>query len=221
MNQLRLVDLVQSQVSDCRRIRPHNSGKLTPYSSGFTCTDSRAHDVFVKLHLSSILLLGLLSLAPLAQAQFYIREQNGNLTTDLPGVTITPTGAPDQWWISVPLGREPGQYFGLGIPTSWFAEPESDLANHLLMEIGDPITFQRIEWTSDVVFPLEFLSPNPVTDHWSHWVGSTEESITVVWEDLGDSPKSVPDGGNTSEMILAAVTVIGVATRMLKRTVSA
>jgi hypothetical protein len=157
----------------------------------------------MKPHLSSMLLLGLLAAAPLAQAQFYIREQNGTLTTDLPAVTIvanplTPAG---EGW-DILISGAAGGYKSLSYPP-YLAEPTGELGvvNKLTDSfLGGPGGGTLIlHWESDLPAPPgSFIFPTELTTDWNYQ-GSI---FWVTFEDRGDAPVSnVPDGGASAALL--------------------
>jgi hypothetical protein len=170
--------------------------------------------------MNNLFLAVLIGLAPatvtvLGDTEYHFIEQNGALTTDLPGATITsnpsiPGG--EGWDITFPLGS-----FGVGafgFP-DWLAEPPSEpgLVNSVVLATQGA-TSAMLHWESDIVPPDGIIiSPSPTTYHWfMNGVG-----FDVTFEDLGDGSKpsgGVPDGGSSAALLGCALAAcIGVRKR--------
>jgi hypothetical protein len=129
----------------------------------------------------------------------YIREENGMLTTDLPGVTITPTtptqGGSEAW--SVVIDQSVWAAGGT-VPAVLADEPGK--VNFLPFVTGD-----SFRWESDVPSSRSDVFPSGTTEFW--FKKTTEGNITVVvsFEDISDAPSGVPDGGSSFAMLAVAV----------------
>lgn len=143
-------------------------------------------------------------LASLSVRANYIREQNGILTTDVPGLTITanPSTPGGEGWDLTVIFK-----FGAGGDTAVIPgalaelSGESGLYNKLnfvnvpALNTTGLLTFH---WESDVPLPpLSLASPSGIETIWS--LGGV--SYRVSFEDLGDAPTSVPDGGSSAALL--------------------
>jgi hypothetical protein len=128
--------------------------------------------------------------SPADAASNFIKEEGGVLTTDLPGVFITPVAsAPgtEEWfitfsplvWASIDL---PGQ---LGEPAS-----EPGTVNALALV---PAISSTVSWTSDVA-PGAGFTTDPSGSSYS-WITQSGATVSVTLEDLSDGapPSAVPD----------------------------
>jgi hypothetical protein len=129
----------------------------------------------------------------------FIKEEGGQLTTDLPGVTITSTapilGGSEAWivrldpsvWVSYLAFATPG----LG--------DEPGKVNLLI-----PISFFSFRWVSDV--PTANPSQPPSEIIYS-FISGSGQIVPVAFEDINDTAPSggVPDGGSSLTMLGVAV----------------
>ena len=161
-------------------------------------TDAPLHagvprDALHILAVSVCLALALLGTALNSRADF-IREANGSLTTDLPGVTITALATPgvEAWKVAVSFA----EWTAYGWP-AYVEEPSSGpgVANALTFDLDGFV------WTSHVALPPGTLAlPSGTTVPWRNAAGTT---VDVAFEDLTETTPpppngSVPDGGTSS-----------------------
>jgi hypothetical protein len=137
-----------------------------------------------------------------------IVEENGTLTTDLPGVTITPTapqfGGSEAWLVSV----DRSVWSHIGIPGNLSDEPGTE--NHLFTTPAGFI------WESEVPFPGQ-SNPSGIT---GDWFTASGQPVSVTFEDINDTPSGgggVPDGGSSLAMLgIAVVGCAGVRKRFVR-----
>jgi len=142
-----------------------------------------------------------LAVPHLARANF-VRELSGALTTDLPGITITPLGASGMEAWTIAFDGE--VWANADIPQA-LAELASEPGMVNLLTAGtQPGT---IIWTSDVPIPTG-VNPFPNGSSFA-FTTTAGQIIRVVFEDLGDIPPNpeppptpVPDSDSTLALML-------------------
>jgi hypothetical protein len=124
----------------------------------------------------------------------YIREENGTLTTDLPGVTIKPTtptlGGSEAWSVSYDLGI----WGTVSIPDHLADEPGT-------VNLLSPVTVDTFLWESDVP-SSQTAFPSGTTETWT---SKPLGDVQVSFEDISDAPSGVPDGGSAVTMLGGAI----------------
>jgi hypothetical protein len=148
----------------------------------------------------------------------YIREKDGQLTTNLKGVTITPAdikGVPEAWNVDVDI-------------TLWNADPFPTIVPEPEGEPGVNLLFVKFQlnpesfifegalsflWESDVTQNTEFsLTPLGVTGGGITMTWVTHDGVeqSVTFEDCGDT---VPDSSSTAGLLLISCATLAFAAR--------
>ena len=148
------------------------------------------------------------------RADFSIIENNGHLTTDMPGVTIAPLPAApgtEAWSVTI----DPALYTSTPFP-AFLSEPvtEPGKANAFDFLPSGGLGFT---WTSDVAAPDPSVSDVTASGTSFSWQAATGD-VLVKFEDLGDS-SSVPEGGSSWALIASsALGLMGFSYRCRRQT---
>jgi hypothetical protein len=152
-----------------------------------------------------VLALGVLAVGTMrANSILTLTEANGTLTADLDGtaVTLTLNGTVDHWSVFFPTGFSINQFGSVQV-----GEPENASEKNIVAGFAsNPGVISHLVWESDLGGGTTASNIITIAN------GGTFNGVAfdLRLQDLGDGPRSVPDGGATATLLgIALLSLVG------------